>query len=110
MIIIGIGSFSIINTTVFLAATVDIFPAIMGQEPIQERFNWIGECVMGCINAQNQRIVAAFQYRHQMQGRSYWRLRVATDIRVPVLAEGPRHHGVGVNIDDIGVAFRSGNA
>ena len=33
MITIGIGSFSIINTTVFVAATVDIFPAIMGQEP-----------------------------------------------------------------------------
>ena len=48
---------------------------------------------MGRINTKKQRIVAAFQYRHQMQGRSYWRLRVATDIRVPVLAEGHRHHG-----------------
>ena len=65
---------------------------------------------MGCTNAQKQRIVAPYQYRHQIQGRSYWRLCVATDTQVPVLAEGPRHHGVGVNIDDIGVAFRSGNA
>ena len=65
---------------------------------------------MGCTNAQKQRIVAAFQYRHQMPGHSYWRLRVATNIRVLVLAEGPCHHGVGVNIDDIGVAFGYGNA
>ena len=28
MITIGIGSFSIINTTVFVAATVDIFPLL----------------------------------------------------------------------------------
>ena len=35
---------------------------------------------MGSIKAQKQRIAAPFQYRHQMQGRSYWRLRVASDI------------------------------
>ena len=80
MVTIGIGSLSIINIMVFVAATVDTFPTIMGQEPIQERFNWIGEYVMGCINAQKQRIVAAFQYRHQMQDHPYWRLRIAIDI------------------------------
>ena len=35
---------------------------------------------MGCINTQKQRIAAASQYRHQMQDRSYWRLRVASEI------------------------------
>ena len=95
---------------VFVTATVETVPAIMGQEPTQERNHWTGECVMDCIYAQKRCIITAFQYRHQMQDHFYWRLRVATDIRVPVLAEDPRHHSVGVNIDDIGLASGAGNA
>ena len=57
MITIGIGSFSIINTTVFLAATVDIFPLLWAMSPSKndligsESVSWAAQMLKNSVSS-----------------------------------------------------------